>query len=106
MLKITNTFGTIENPRIEKRHVAAEIVTAKKDQNNIWRPMRWCVWFVGDAFEKAQELTNYSKIKINSGICELYGDNPMSISEITGVFAGVKITVFDFETIEWVKKER
>jgi len=93
MLNVTNTFATVWEPKVEEKFVQANISTSRKNQDETYTNMSWRARFVGKSFEKAQELTDKTRIKINSAICENNYDKDNNRLWVT-------VVVFDFEVVE------
>ena len=91
-LNVNRTYVTVWDVVVEDKFVKANLSTAKKDPRaeSGYTYMRWHTRFVGDAVEKAKELTDKERIVINSARLENYYDRDEKKLYLT-------LVVFDFD---------
>lgn len=95
MLNIKDSYATTFQVEVEEKYVQANLSTSKKNPTTEsgYENMSWRTRFVGQAFDKAKELTNGSRIKITNGVVENKYDKEKKVLY-------VNVTVFDFEPVE------
>ena len=91
-LNVTKSYGTVWDVVVEDKYVKANLSTSKKDPRTEsgYSHMSWHTRFVGEAAEKAKELTDKDRIIINSAKIENNYDKEAGKLYLT-------LVVFDFE---------
>jgi len=90
MLNINSNSAVIFDVKDNGKYITCNLSTSKKNSDGTYTNMSWKCKIVGANYEKAKELKDKDKIKINSGIVENKYDK-----EKGKTWLGV--TIFDFE---------
>lgn len=59
-------IGTVFQVQKEEKYVDANLSTSERKEDGTWRNSQWNARFVGNAFPKAQELTDKDRIALTS----------------------------------------
>ena len=65
MIFITESYGTVFEPKVEEKVVRARYSTSEKNQNGDYINSSWNIVFLGGALEKAKQLKDRQRIHIN-----------------------------------------
>lgn len=100
MIFITESYGTVFEPKVEEKVVKARYSTSEKDQNGDYINSSWNIIFLGGALEKAKQLKDRQRIHINKAKLtnRSYKDKEGNSKW------WMQITVFDFDVLEHGKK--
>lgn len=96
MIFITESYGTVFEPKVEEKVVRARYSTSEKNQNGDYINSSWNIVFLGGALEKAKQLKDRQRIHINKAKLtnRSYKDKEGNSKW------WMQITVFDFDILE------
>jgi|GEM_PF-613291 len=96
MIFITESYGTVFEPKVEEKVVRARYSTSEKNQNGDYINSSWNIVFLGGALEKAKQLKDRQRIHINKAKLtnRSYKDKEGNSKW------WMQITTFDFDILE------
>ena len=96
MIFITESYGTVFEPKVEEKVVRARYSTSEKNQNGDYINSSWNIVFLGGALEKAKQLKDRQRIHINKAKLtnRSYKDKEGNSNW------WMQITAFDFDILE------
>ena len=96
MIFITESYGTVFEPKVEEKVVRARYSTSEKNQNGDYINSSWNIVFLGGALEKAKQLKDRQRIHINKAKLtnRSYKDKEGNSKW------WMQITAFDFDILE------
>ena len=96
MIFITESYGTVFEPKVEEKVVRARYSTSEKNQNGDCINSSWNIVFLGGALEKAKQLKDRQRIHINKAKLtnRSYKDKEGNSKW------WMQITAFDFDILE------
>lgn len=95
-LSIKDTKATVWQYDSKERYGASNLSTSKKDKDGNWINMNWRARYVGEAFQKASELVDKTRILITNGIIEQ--------SKVEDKYY-YNIVIFDFDYVDNVSNQ-